>query len=668
MTKQSKILGMLAIVGLSVTMLFTVIACKKDKPDNPDDPSANMQTINLIGFVKDKSGFPLSGVKVTTGTATAMTDGKGEYRFSEAEVVSGRMVMKFEKEDYFTLTRSCKKESDLYIGAVLCPKGNSDISLHTTFDASKEGNLKIGGMKVDIAPSSIVRADGSAYSGTVTADMLYLEPNNEDFPDMMPGSDLKALNSGGNETSLISYGMINVLLADDAGNPLQLKSGSPANVTYPIPAGMERQAPATMPFWHFDEEKGIWIEDGVATLQGNVYVGTASHFSWHNLDNFTETAYFSINLSKNVSATFKVGQIVYPEDLPTDFREEMEKLNLTMDDLFGDMPKPDGLGAKLIKEIGRYLTGQIVKRNPEGFTTVVPEGVIGIRGKSAPARGTDIRDYWIVLCEWEDKDGKSGEYIGVWLPSVPVKKDDFIDLGTIVLGEGHEFTEIEEIQVIPPGKQETFMMGCQDDECSWDGNDKPVHQVMLSSYYINKYPITQLLWELVMGELPHINPADVCYDCPMQGISWDDAQDFITKLNQKTGKKYRLPTEAEWEYAARGGAKSKGYKYSGGNDIDVVAWYWDNANHKVHPVGTKAPNELGIYDMSGNIFEWCYDWYDDYTESSQTDPIGAALGEYRVMRGGSYGSTADRCRVAARYNHWPSYNNMGYGLRLVRVD
>jgi len=272
------------ILRLSILTAILAIAVMGCKKDDPNQTTGNMQNVVLKGVVNDTNGNPLSGVKVITGTVDATTDSKGEFSFTQAEVIDKRAVIKFEKSGYFTLTRSREKESDMFIDAVLYSKGNSDISLQTTFDASKETTLNVGGMKVALSASSVVRADGSAHSGTVNANMLYLDPNNENFAGLMPGGDLMAIRDNGSECMLISYGMTNVLLTDNSGNPLQLKSGAPAEVTFPIPAGMENGAPASIPLWHFDEEKGIWMEDGVATLQDEVYVGTVAHFSWVNLD------------------------------------------------------------------------------------------------------------------------------------------------------------------------------------------------------------------------------------------------------------------------------------------------------------------------------------------------------------------------------------------------
>lgn len=167
----------------------------------------------------------------------------------------------------------------------------------------------------------------------------------------------------------------------------------------------------------------------------------------------------------------------------------------------------------------------------------------------------------------------------------------------------------------------TFTMGASDDDEEAYYNEKPAHEVTLSSYSIGETEVTQALWLAVMGSNPSRFTGDLTR--PVECVSWNDCQAFIIKLNQLTGKTFRLPTEAEWEIAARGGNESMGYKYAGGNDINEVAWYRGNSSSKTHPVATKAPNELGLYDMSGNVFEWCSDWYDSYTDADgQTNPQG----------------------------------------------
>ena len=210
----------------------------------------------------------------------------------------------------------------------------------------------------------------------------------------------------------------------------------------------------------------------------------------------------------------------------------------------------------------------------------------------------------------------------------------------------------------------TFTMGCTDgEECL--AEELPLHQVTLSSFQIAQCPVTQKLWKEVMESNPSY--FGDCDDCPVETVSWDNVQEFITKLNKLTGKNYRLPTEAEWEYAARGGNQSKGYKYSGSDNIDVVGWCWENSEGKTHPVGTKTPNELGIYDMSGNVWEWCHDWYATYTEDAQTNPQGPAEGSYRVLRGGSWADSEQSCCVSCRGNLTPASRSYFYGFRLVLV-
>ena len=208
----------------------------------------------------------------------------------------------------------------------------------------------------------------------------------------------------------------------------------------------------------------------------------------------------------------------------------------------------------------------------------------------------------------------------------------------------------------------TFQMGATSEQQSAYSDEKPVHQVTLSSYYIGEAEVSQELWQIVMGSNPSLFKGD---KCPVEQVSWDDCQDFIRKLNQQTGLKFRLPTEAEWEYAARGGNMSRGYQYSGSNNLNDVAWYEENSGNSTHDVKAKQPNELGLYDMSGNVVEWCQDWYGSYQSGSQTNPHGPSLGSSRVLRGGSWLGDAWFCRVASRYYNTPVLRNGGLGLRLV---
>jgi formylglycine-generating enzyme required for sulfatase activity len=256
--------------------------------------------------------------------------------------------------------------------------------------------------------------------------------------------------------------------------------------------------------------------------------------------------------------------------------------------------------------------------------------------------------------------------------------------------------ELKENMVLVEGG--TFTMGGTSEQGSGAGSDeKPAHEVTVSSFYMAKYEITQEQWESVIGS----NPSDFKgAKRPVENVSWYDVVEFCNKLSEKEGltpcytinkqnkdpnnedkydeKKwtvtcnfkangYRLPTEAEWEYAARGGNKSKGYKYSGSDNIDEVGWYEGNSNSQTHEVGTKLPNELGLYDMSGNVMEWCWDWYGDYNSGSQTNPTGPSVGSYRGLRGGSWFDNSEYCRVANRFNLNPFLWDFDSGFRLLRT-
>jgi len=205
----------------------------------------------------------------------------------------------------------------------------------------------------------------------------------------------------------------------------------------------------------------------------------------------------------------------------------------------------------------------------------------------------------------------------------------------------------------------TFQMGSNDG----DSDEKPVHTVTVGSFYMGKYEVTQKEWVAVMGSNPSKWKGD---NLPVEGVSWDDVQEFIRKLNAQTGRSYRLPTEAEWEYACRGGSRSAQYKYSGSDNADAVAWYGDNSGSKTHAVGQKQPNELGLYDMSGNVWEWCQDWYGNYESYAQNNPQGPVSGTYRVLRGGSWNDDVNDLRSANRGGNEPGGGHNGFGFRCVR--
>ncbi len=234
-----------------------------------------------------------------------------------------------------------------------------------------------------------------------------------------------------------------------------------------------------------------------------------------------------------------------------------------------------------------------------------------------------------------------------------------------------EFTVCDVAFYMIPVEGGTFSMGATSEQGSdASSREKPVHQVTVSSYYIGETEVTQALWLAVMGTLPSNFTG---MQLPVEQVSWEDCQAFIAALNAMTGQQFRLPTEAEWEFAARGGNMSMGYKYSGSDNLASVGWYsyndsWDvrgTGYYGTHPVATRNPNELMLYDMSGNVHEWCQDWYGAYDAGEQVNPVGPAGGTTRVYRGGSWYFDEWFCRVSFRNSVSPSYTSYGIGLRLA---
>ena len=235
-------------------------------------------------------------------------------------------------------------------------------------------------------------------------------------------------------------------------------------------------------------------------------------------------------------------------------------------------------------------------------------------------------------------------------PTVPVELKTFKET---VNGVSFEMVAV---------KGGSFMMGSNDGHI----DEKPVHRVTVSDFYMGKTEVTQALWKAVMS----YNPSNFKGNyLPVETVSWDEVQEFIIKLNRLTGKKYCLPTEAEWEYAAGGGSENR-TKYAG-TDVESsggnYAWYYSNSGYQTHDVATKLPNSLGLYDMSGNVWEWCNDWYGDYSANDQKNPIGPSSGSYRVFRGGSWFDDLSICLVADRncYNSFSRECNLGFRLSLV---
>lgn len=194
-----------------------------------------------------------------------------------------------------------------------------------------------------------------------------------------------------------------------------------------------------------------------------------------------------------------------------------------------------------------------------------------------------------------------------------------------------------------------FVMGCITDDNCYTNYSKPSHNVTLSNYFISKFEVTRAQWRLVMGKDSKSRYNEVsCDKCPVENVSWNEVQTFITKLNKLTGKNYRLPTEAEWEFAAKGGKKSKGFLYSGSNNLDEVSWYAKNHGNRMHEVGTKLPNELGIYDMSGNVSEWCSDGYCKYDDTPKINPTGCNDDSDKVVRGGNMAINPEMLAITSR--------------------
>ena len=211
----------------------------------------------------------------------------------------------------------------------------------------------------------------------------------------------------------------------------------------------------------------------------------------------------------------------------------------------------------------------------------------------------------------------------------------------------------------------SFQMGSNDGQ----NDENPIHSVTVSDFYMCETEVTQAQWKAIMNNNPSNWKGD---NLPVEKVSWNNIQKFLKKLNKQTGENYRLPTEAEWEYAARGGSvetwRAVSYIYAGSNNINDVAWYSKNSGNKTHPVSQKQPNALGLYDMSGNVWEWCNDWYDEdyYTLTSLSNPQGANSGKYRVLRGGSWNYSSENCRVAVRSRLGPDVGYYGLVFRLVR--
>ena len=288
-------------------MLMTFASCSKlqdllneGDDDDDDDGGINppelvegrMEDIALSGIVRDASGTPIEGVSIVSGSSAATTNTDGFFEFDQIQVVSvqnDRSVVRFSKAGYFDVVRSMDADDDAADGAswevVMCKKENNDFTSIKTYSSSSDQTLQAGEMKIDMPQDGYkVDGTGAGYTGKVKSEMVYLDPNNERFSEMMPGGDLAAVRSDNSSVQLVSYGMTDLNMYAENGDKLQLKDGSKAKLTFPIPAGMGENPPASIPLWSFNEKTGLWEEEGSAALQGNVYVGEVTHFSWVNLD------------------------------------------------------------------------------------------------------------------------------------------------------------------------------------------------------------------------------------------------------------------------------------------------------------------------------------------------------------------------------------------------
>lgn len=288
-------------------MLMTFASCSKIQDllnegddDDDDDGGINppelvegrMEDIALSGIVRDASGTPIEGVSIVSGSSAATTNTDGFFEFDQIQVVSvqnDRSVVRFSKAGYFDVVRSMDAADDAADGAswevVMCKKENNDFTSIKTYSSSSDQTLQAGEMKIDMPQDGYkVDGTGAGYTGKVKSEMVYLDPNNERFSEMMPGGDLAAVRSDNSSAQLVSYGMTDLNMYAENGDKLQLKDGCKAKLTFPIPAGMDKNPPASIPLWSFNEKAGLWEEEGSAQLQGNVYVGEVTHFSWVNLD------------------------------------------------------------------------------------------------------------------------------------------------------------------------------------------------------------------------------------------------------------------------------------------------------------------------------------------------------------------------------------------------
>ncbi len=421
-------------------MLMTFASCSKiqdllNEGDDDDDDSGGinppelvegrMEDIALSGIVRDASGTPIEGVSIVSGSSVATTNTDGFFEFDQIQVVSvpnDRSVVRFSKAGYFDVVRSMDADDDAADGAswevVMCKKENNDFTSIKTYSSSSDQTLQAGEMKIDM-PQDGYKVDGTglSYTGKVKSEMVYLDPNNERFSEMMPGGDLAAVRSDNSSAQLVSYGMTDLNMYAENGDKLQLKDGSKAKLTFPIPAGMGENPPASIPLWSFNEKTGLWEEEGSATLQGNVYVGEVAHFSWVNLDEpellATVCGYVKDDTGKPLPGVrLNIGQLQSPTLIGSDgYYEQKVPANTK----FNIIVKSHYYGSS-----GQNATAKVSAISPgvKHQVDIILPHMVRVYGQVTDEQGTGIRaSVWVKTDKYKsqvcqtDKDGKFYIYI-----------------------------------------------------------------------------------------------------------------------------------------------------------------------------------------------------------------------------------------------------------------
>lgn len=340
-------------------------------------------------------------------------------------------------------------------------------------------------------------------------------------------------------------------------------------------------------------------------------------------------------------------EVSIPNGGNSDYREEISRVLNKCQHLIVFCTKPEYALNEWVKfEWGSFLNEKLSNRKCGNLLSIVADNI------SFDELPFDLRQYQTV------KFSKYKDSILFFVKNKQEESYDKKDASTKVIKVGNiKFNMIR----VEGG---TFQIGAEDGY----KDSTQVHNVTLSDYYIGETVVTMDLWYAVMKAVP-ANLTEAHRTKPVTMVNWKACQDFINKLNERTGLKFALPTEAQWEYAARGGNKSKGCTYSGSNVIFEVAWFENNSGRTSHQVGGMRPNELGLFDMSGNVWELCQDWYEqEYHNSSQNNPTGPITGKRRVIRGGSYNSKAGLCRIFVRDSIDPEESHGDRGFRLVLLD